>query len=112
MKIAVIGSGYVGLVAGACLAETGSDVICADIDEDKIVGLNQGKIPIYEPGLEPLILSNLAAGRLQFTTDVAAGVVASDISFIAVGTPADEDGSADLSTLLRRGYGGSCFPRM
>ena len=100
MKIAVIGSGYVGLVAGACLAETGNDVICADIDEDKIVGLNQGKIPIYEPGLEPLILSNLAAGRLQFTTDVAAGVVASDIIFIAVGTPADEDGSADLKHVL------------
>ena len=100
MKIAVIGSGYVGLVAGACLAETGNDVICADIDEDKIAGLNQGKIPIYEPGLEPLILSNLAAGRLQFTTDVAAGVVASDIIFIAVGTPADEDGSADLKHVL------------
>ena len=100
MKIAVIGSGYVGLVAGACLAETGNDVICADIDEDKITGLNQGKIPIYEPGLEPLILSNLAAGRLHFTTDVAAGVVASDIIFIAVGTPADEDGSADLKHVL------------
>ncbi|MBT3774431.1 MAG: UDP-glucose/GDP-mannose dehydrogenase family protein, partial [Gemmatimonadales bacterium] len=100
MKIAVIGSGYVGLVAGACLAETGNDVICADIDEDKIAGLNQGKIPIYEPGLEPLILSNLAAGRLHFTTDVAAGVVASDIIFIAVGTPADEDGSADLKHVL------------
>ena len=100
MKIAVIGSGYVGLVAGACLAETGNDVICADIDEDKIAGLNQGTIPIYEPGLEPLILSNLAAGRLQFTTDVAAGVVASDIIFIAVGTPADEEGSADLKHVL------------
>jgi UDPglucose 6-dehydrogenase len=100
MKIAVIGSGYVGLVAGACLAETGNDVICADIDDDKIAGLNQGKIPIYEPGLEPLILSNLAAGRLHFTTDVAAGVVASDIIFIAVGTPADEDGSADLKHVL------------
>ena len=100
MKIAVIGSGYVGLVAGACLAETGNDVICADIDEDKIAGLNQGKIPIYEPGLEPLILSNLAAGRLHFTTDVAAGVAASDIIFIAVGTPADEDGSADLKHVL------------
>jgi UDPglucose 6-dehydrogenase len=100
LKIAVIGTGYVGLVAGACLSETGNDVVCADIDERKISGLNNGVIPIYEPGLEPLIESNLAAGRLTFTTDVAAAVRASDIIFIAVGTPPGEDGSADLQHVL------------
>jgi UDPglucose 6-dehydrogenase len=100
MKIAVIGSGYVGLVAGACLAESGNDVICADIDQAKIDGLNQGEIPIYEPGLEPLILGNLKAGRLEFTVDVAAAVQAADVVFIAVGTPPDEDGSADLKHVL------------
>ena len=100
MKVGVIGSGYVGLVAGACLAESGNDVVCADIDEGKIAGLNQGVIPIYEPGLEPLIERNLAAGRLSFTTDVAAAVRASHIVFIAVGTPPDEDGSADLQHVL------------
>jgi UDPglucose 6-dehydrogenase len=90
----------VGLVAGACLAETGNDVICADIDAGKIARLNRGEIPIYEPGLEPLIENNLAAGRLRFTTDVPAAVRASDVIFIAVGTPPDEDGSADLSHVL------------
>jgi len=100
MKVGVIGSGYVGLVAGACLAESGNDVVCADIDEGKIAGLNQGEIPIYEPGLEPLIERNLAAGRLSFTTDVAAAVRASHVIFIAVGTPPDEDGSADLQHVL------------
>ena len=100
MKVAVIGSGYVGLVAGACLSETGNDVVCADIDARKIARLNQGEIPIYEPGLEPLIESNLAAGRLKFTTDVPAAVRASHVIFIAVGTPPDEDGSADLRHVL------------
>ena len=100
MRIAVIGTGYVGLVAGACLAETGNDVVCADIDEAKIARLNAGEIPIYEPGLEPLIESNLAAGRLTFTTDVPAAVRASEVIFIAVGTPPDEDGSADLKHVL------------
>jgi len=100
MKIAVIGTGYVGLVAGACLSETGNDVVCADIDERKIARLNAGEIPIYEPGLEPLIESNLAAGRLTFTTDVPAAVRASEVIFIAVGTPPDEDGSADLKHVL------------
>jgi UDPglucose 6-dehydrogenase len=100
MKIAVIGTGYVGLVAGACLAETGNDVVCADIDEKKIARLNDGEVPIYEPGLEPLIESNLAAGRLTFTTDVPAAVRASDVIFIAVGTPPGEDGSADLKHVL------------
>ncbi|HUF75331.1 MAG TPA: 2-dehydropantoate 2-reductase N-terminal domain-containing protein, partial [Longimicrobiales bacterium] len=92
MKIAVIGTGYVGLVAGACLAETGNDVIGADIDEKKIARLNGGEVPIYEPGLEPLIERNLAEGRLTFTTDVPEAVRASDIIFIAVGTPPGEDG--------------------
>jgi len=100
MKIAVIGSGYVGLVAGACLAESGNDVICADIDQGKIDSLNRGKIPIFEPGLEPLIESNLDASRLSFTTEVPRAVRASDIVFITVGTPPDEDGSADLQHVL------------
>jgi UDPglucose 6-dehydrogenase len=100
MKIAVIGTGYVGLVAGACLAETGNDVVCADILEEKIARLNRGEVPIYEPGLEPLIESNLAAGRLTFTTDVPASVRAADVIFIAVGTPPGEDGSADLKHVL------------
>lgn len=100
MHIAVIGTGYVGLVAGACLAETGNDVICCDIDQEKIDRLNRGEIPIYEPGLEPLVERNLEAGRLTFTTDVAAAVRASGIIFIAVGTPPGEDGSADLQHVL------------
>ena len=100
MKIAVIGTGYVGLVAGACLAETGNDVTCADISEEKIARLNRGEVPIYEPGLEPLIERNLAEGRLMFTTDVPAAVRASDVIFIAVGTPPGEDGSADLQHVL------------
>lgn len=100
MHIAVIGTGYVGLVAGACLAETGNDVICCDIDQEKIDRLNRGEIPIYEPGLEPLVERNLEAGRLTFTTDVPAAVRASGIIFIAVGTPPGEDGSADLQHVL------------
>ncbi len=100
MKVTVIGTGYVGLVAGAGFAETGNDVICADIDEEKIARLNGGEIPIYEPGLEPLVKRNLASGRLHFTTDVPHSVKASDIILIAVGTPPDEDGSADLQHVL------------
>ncbi len=100
MHVAVIGTGYVGLVAGACLAETGNDVICADLLEEKIARLNAGEIPIYEPGLEPLVARNLRSGRLTFTTDIPAAVKASDIIFIAVGTPRDEDGSADLQHVL------------
>jgi len=100
MKIAVVGSGYVGLVAGACLAESGNDVICADIDQAKIDGLNKGELPIYEPGLKTLILRNIEAQRLSFTRDVAASVRASDVVFIAVGTPPDQDGSADLKHVL------------
>ncbi len=100
MKVGVIGTGYVGLVVGACLAETGNDVICADIVEEKIARLNRGEVPIYEPGLEPLIERNTKAERLSFTTDVRKAVRGSDILFIAVGTPPGEDGSADLQHVL------------
>jgi UDPglucose 6-dehydrogenase len=100
MKVTVIGSGYVGLVAGACLAETGNDVICADRDAGKVAGLNAGRLPIYEPGLEPLVERNVAAGRLHFTTDLPAAVRHGDVVFIAVGTPPGEDGSADLQHVL------------
>jgi UDPglucose 6-dehydrogenase len=100
MNIAVVGTGYVGLVVGACLAETGNDVVCADIDEGKVARLNQGEIPIYEPGLDALVEGNLEANRLRFTTDVAGAVAGADVVFIAVGTPPDEDGSADLSHVL------------
>ncbi len=100
MRIAVIGTGYVGLVAGACLAETGNDVVCADIDERKIRRLERGEIPIYEPGLEPLVARNLEQKRLTFTTDVEKAVRDSYVIFIAVGTPPDEDGSADLQHVL------------
>ncbi len=100
MKVAVVGSGYVGLVVGACLAETGNDVVCADVDEAKIARLRQNDLPIYEPGLEPLIRTNQADGRLAFTTDVGAAVGAAEVVFIAVGTPPDEDGSADLQHVL------------
>ena len=100
MKIGVIGTGYVGLVVGAGMAQTGNDVVCADIDEDKIRRLNQGEIPIYEPGLEPLVHDNLEAGRLTFTTDVEEAVRRSRIIFIAVGTPPGADGAADLKHVL------------
>ena len=100
MQITVVGTGYVGLVVGACLAETGNDVICCDIDQRKIARLAQGEIPIYEPGLEPLVGRNLADGRLTFTTDVAGAVSGAEVIFIAVGTPPGEDGSADLKHVL------------
>jgi UDPglucose 6-dehydrogenase len=100
MRVGVIGTGYVGLVAGACFAETGNDVICGDVDAKKIEGLNQGKIPIYEPGLGPLVQENLADGRLRFTTDIPQVTRDSEVIFIAVGTPPDEDGSADLRHVL------------
>ncbi|HEV8401199.1 MAG TPA: UDP-glucose/GDP-mannose dehydrogenase family protein [Gemmatimonadales bacterium] len=100
MKVAVVGTGYVGLVVGACLAETGNDVSCADVDAKKIDGLKQNRLPIYEPGLEPLVARNQREGRLQFTTDVGAAIERSDIVIIAVGTPPDEDGSADLQHVL------------
>ncbi|TAJ18911.1 MAG: UDP-glucose/GDP-mannose dehydrogenase family protein [Rugosibacter sp.] len=100
MKITVIGSGYVGLVSGACLAEVGNDVLCLDVDANKIRILNEGGIPIYEPGLEAMVKRNKEAGRLRFTTDIPAAVAHGDIQFIAVGTPPDEDGSADLQYVL------------
>jgi len=95
-----VGTGYVGLVVGACLAETGNDVTCADTDAAKIDGLRDNQLPIYEPGLEPIVVRNQRSGRLQFTTDVGAAIERSDIIFIAVGTPQDEDGSADLQHVL------------
>src|SRR6478609_698536 len=100
MKIAVIGTGYVGLVAGACLAENGNDVICVDKDAAKVRALQRGRIPIYEPGLEELVRRNRAEKRLTFTTDLPKGVRGSQIIFIAVGTPTGEDGSADLRHVL------------
>ena len=97
MHIAVIGTGYVGLVTGACFAEFGTSVTCVDVDADKIARLNDGQIPIYEPGLDQLVSKNKAAGRLNFTTDVRTAVEQSLVIFLAVGTPPKEDGSADLS---------------
>ena len=100
MKITVIGTGYVGLVSGACLAEMGNHVLCLDVDPRKIEVLNSGGIPIHEPGLDSVVERNVAAGRLQFTTDVGAAVAHGTLQFIAVGTPPDEDGSADLQYVL------------
>ncbi|MET3117314.1 UDPglucose 6-dehydrogenase [Undibacterium sp. GrIS 1.8] len=100
MKITIIGTGYVGLVTGACLAELGNDVFCLDVDQRKIDILNNGGIPIHEPGLEELVARNRAAGRIQFSTDIEASVSHGDVQFIAVGTPPDEDGSADLQYVL------------
>ena len=100
MKITIIGTGYVGLVSGACLAELGNDMMCLDVDAAKIAALERGEIPIYEPGLEPLVRRNTAAGRLRFTNDVAGSVAHGQVQFIAVGTPPDEDGSADLQYVL------------
>ena len=100
MKITVIGSGYVGLVSGACLAELGNDVLCLDVDARKIAILQDGGVPIYEPGLEAIIKSNVAAGRLRFTTDIRESVAHGLVQMIAVGTPSGEDGSADLQYVL------------
>lgn len=100
MKITVIGSGYVGLVSGACLAELGNDVLCLDVDARKIALLQSGGVPIYEPGLDTLIQNNVAAGRLRFTTDVAESVAHGLVQMIAVGTPSGEDGSADLQYVI------------
>ncbi len=100
MKVTVIGTGYVGLVVGACLAESGNDVICADLDQQKIDGLKRNQLPIYEPGLEEYVERNQAAGRLSFTTETAGAIADAEVIFIAVGTPPDEDGSADLKHVL------------
>jgi UDPglucose 6-dehydrogenase len=100
MRVCIFGTGYVGLVSGTCLAEVGHDVVCVDVDAAKVEGLERGVIPIYEPGLTPMVKANHAAGRLRFTTDAAAGVAHGEVIFIAVGTPPDEDGSADLQYVL------------
>jgi UDPglucose 6-dehydrogenase len=100
MRITVVGSGYVGLVSGACLADMGNDVLCLDVDAAKVEKLRQGHVPIFEPGLDALIRRNSAAGRIRFTTDVAESVRHGEVQFIAVGTPPGEDGSADLSHVL------------
>lgn len=100
MKVTVFGIGYVGLVQAAVLAEVGHDVVCVDVDQTKVDNLEKGIIPIYEPGLTPLVTSNFEAGRVKFTTDAEAGIKHGDVVFIAVGTPPDEDGSADLKYVL------------
>src|SRR5215467_6746426 len=100
MRVTIFGTGYVGLVTGTCLAEVGNDVVCVDVDADKIARLERGEIPIYEPGLEPLVKSNHKSGRLKFTTDAQAAMSSAQVVFIAVGTPPDEDGSADLTHVL------------
>ncbi|GHD66746.1 UDP-glucose 6-dehydrogenase [Luteimonas padinae] len=101
MRVSIFGTGYVGLVTGTCLAEVGHDVVCVDVDAGKVERLHQGIIPIYEPGLEPMVKANHAAGRLDFTTDAARAVAHGEVVFIAVGTPPDEDGSADLQYVLQ-----------
>ena len=100
MKIAVIGTGYVGLVVGACFAENGNEVVCVDNNLQKVRSLKRGKIPIYEPGLEELVERNQRERRLMFSTSLSRSVRASEVIFIAVGTPADQDGSADLTHVL------------
>ena len=100
MKITVVGSGYVGLVTGACLADMGNSVLCVDLDAAKVRALNDGHLPIYEPGLEPVVKRNRDSGRLNFSADVAAGVGHGVLQIIAVGTPPGEDGSADLQHVL------------
>ncbi|PQJ76940.1 UDP-glucose dehydrogenase family protein [Polaribacter glomeratus] len=100
MKVTIVGSGYVGLVTGACFSEVGIDVTCVDIDQKKIENLNNGIIPIYEPGLEEMITRNMKKGRLSFTTNIAEALEDSEVLFISVGTPPDEDGSADLKYVL------------
>jgi UDP-glucose 6-dehydrogenase len=100
MKVCVFGAGYVGLVTAACLAEMGNSVVGVDIDQARVAALGRGEVPIHEPGLDEMLRRNAAAGRLRFTTDVAAGVGHGTIVFIAVGTPPAEDGSADLEHVL------------
>ena len=100
MNIAVVGTGYVGLVSGTCFAEMGVNVTCVDVNKEKITRLLQGQIPIYEPGLEEMVLRNHREGRLNFTTDITTCLDNVDVVFSAVGTPPDEDGSADLTYVL------------
>ncbi len=100
MKLSIFGTGYVGLVTGTCFAEMGNDVLCVDVDADKVAMLQRGEVPIFEPGLEGMVAANMQRNHLRFTTDVAEGVAHGEVIFIAVGTPADEDGSADLQYVL------------
>jgi len=100
MKIAIVGTGYVGLVTGACFAEMGNNTVCVDIDEQKLAGLRQGILPIHEPGLEQMVVANTSAARLVFSSDLSAAISDAEVVFIAVGTPPNEDGSADLSHVL------------
>lgn len=100
MKISIVGTGYVGLVTGTCFSEVGIDVTCVDIDENKIENLKKGIIPIYEPGLEDMVLRNVEKGRLHFSTSLANTLEGTEVVFSAVGTPPDEDGSADLKYVL------------
>src|SRR3546814_18169926 len=100
MRVAIFGTGYVGLVTGTCLAEVGHEVVCVDIDQAKVDGLDNGVIPIYEPGLEPMVKANHAAGRLQFTTDAGQAGAHGEVIFIPGGTPPDDDGSAYLHYVL------------
>jgi len=107
MKLAVVGTGYVGLVTGACFAEMGNHVVCVDVDKDKLASLNRGEIPIYEPGLEQIVQRNFERGSLEFTDDLKAALDGTRVAVIAVGTPPGEDGSADLRYVLEvaRGLG-------
>src|SRR5579862_756743 len=100
MRVTIFGSGYVGLVTGACFADAGNHVVCVDVDAGKIERLNRGEVPIHEPGLDALIKKNMEAGRIEFTTDAVRGVEHGLFQVIAVGTPPDEDGSADLRYVL------------
>ena len=100
MKVTIFGTGYVGLVQGAVLADVGHDVVCVDVDAAKVAALQAGQIPIHEPGLQPMVQANQAAARLRFTTDARDGVTHGELIFLAVGTPPDEDGSADLQHVL------------
>src|SRR5437762_6392118 len=101
MKIVVVGTGYVGLVTGACLSEVGIEVICVDVNVQKIQNLQKGILPIYEPGLEDIVERNFKNGRLQFSTNLAETIIGAEVVFIAVGTPPGEDGSADLQYVLK-----------
>ena len=100
MNISIFGTGYVGLVTGACLAEVGHDVYCVDVDKDKIDLLSSGQIPIYEPGLQDLVQSNLLAQRIHFSTDTEEAIKHAEVLMLTVGTPTDEDGSADLQHII------------
>ena len=101
MKIAIVGTGYVGLVSGTCFAEMGVDVTCVDVNREKIESLNNGEVPIYEPGLDAMLERNIKAGRIHFTTDLTSVLDDVEMVFCAVGTPPDEDGSADLKYVLQ-----------